>query len=163
MVKEFLPHPFSNVHPCVIICFITKCTSPNISMRRIWLEKMIRKSRQIIKQKYQDIPYNRRVYNLTNKAKAFVVSSCCLTTTYWLLYITLFHVRKYFKLPFSSFLKILQTPIQFILVHLDHLGPFGLTSVYLVHFDPFGPLRSISVYYGLFQSTLVMLWDERFV
>ena len=109
MVEEFLPQPFSNVHLCVIICFITRCTSPNISMRQIWLEKMIRKSRQIIKQKYQDIPYNRRVYNLTNKAKAFVVSSCCLTTTYWLLYITLFHVRKYFKLPFSSFLSIWTT------------------------------------------------------
>ena len=103
-------------------------------MRRIWLQQMIRKSRQMIKQKYRDIPYSRRVYNLINKAKVFVVSSSCLMITYWLLYFTLFHIRKYFKLPFSSFLSILVLlqSIWSILIPLVHLGPFRFT---MVHFS----------------------------
>ena len=101
---------------------------------------MIKKSRQMIKQKYRDKPYNRRVYNLTNKAKAFVVSSSCLTITYQLLYITLFQIRKYFKLPFNSFLSIWTTQVHSvllqsiwpILIPSVHLGPFRFT---MVHFS----------------------------
>ena len=106
-------------------------------MRRIWLQQMIRKSRQMIKQKYRDIIYSRRVYNLINKAKVFVVSSSCLMITYWLLYFTLFHIRKYFKLPFSSFLSIwsilvLLQSIWSILIPLVHLSLFRFT---MVHFS----------------------------